>query len=762
MPDKFTSKLVPPEKLPEFMQVARDRYSYAVAIDAEDKKLALDDAEFCLAEPRSTGGTTQWDQGAAQQRIKLRRPCLTENRLQTFTAQVVNDGRQSKPAIRITPLDGGTKETADYFQGRIRHIEYDCNADIAYDTAREQQVTCGRGFLRVTWGYEWKSFRRRIKLERIDNQFAVVFGPAREYDCSDAEYCFVINAITKDEHKRKYGEETTAARTDFASSSNPAPGWFGVGTNCEMVQEAEYWEKTFKTRKLILLSTGHVCWKDEIPNNLAVLGVRIQDERDEQDYRVVQYIIDGADILGETEFPGPYIPIVPQWGREYFLDGRRRTLSLIRYAKDPQRLLNLYVSNIAEQISMMPKTPYWVAMGSIPSGLEGVYETLNDEPRAYVPYNQYDPNNPMRALNAPHRETAEPPIQALVAGYLQAVDAIKASMGIYDASLGNRSNEVSRVAINARQQQADNANYHFHDNEARTRNHVGRIMLHLIKEMDKGVGERPVRSEDGKTRMVKVNTQWRDPELKRVVNYDVENGDYGVAVSTGPSFTSQRQEAFVTYSEIAKTDRNFMGVAGDIVFRNMDAPGADQIADRLEKLLPEEIRPQKQGDDGQPGISPQVAAKVQMIQAEAGRVIEGLTQRVQELEQEIESRTVEVEGKKYTVQLQEETKRLIAAANLGQKEGLQLLLSELQAVKHRLDLQDAEAARQHQAKQAEANRTTQQAEAERQRQHQVSLAQQQAAAEAAGAATQPESPGTAQTINPTSEAPQGAPIQAER
>src|ERR1700677_4684397 len=149
---KFISKLVPPHKLSEFLRVARDRFSFDEAIDHDDRKLAIDDSEFALAEPYGDGnGTKQWDQGAAAGRVRLKRPCLTENRLLTFTAQVVNDGRQSKPAIKISPLDGGTQETAEYFQGRIRQIEYDCSADIAYDSAREQQVTCGRGLIRLLW-----------------------------------------------------------------------------------------------------------------------------------------------------------------------------------------------------------------------------------------------------------------------------------------------------------------------------------------------------------------------------------------------------------------------------------------------------------------------------------------------------------------------------------------------------------------------------------------------------------------------------------
>lgn len=699
---RFESKLVPQDKLAEWMGTARDRLSFAEQMDGPDRALALDDANFALAEPYGGGGTSQWSAGSIQSRNRLRRPCLTENRMLTFTAQVVNDGRQSKPAIAITALDDGTKETAEYFQGRIRHIEYDCDADIAYDSAREQQVTCGRAFIRVNWEYEYKKFRRRINIERIENQFSVYFGPARKYDCSDADYCFVINSITKDEHERKYGKETTVAHTDFASPQNPAPNWIGIGTNGQMVQEAEYWEKSYDERTLALLTDGTVQWKDEIPvpDDVELAGQAtqyrnavIEEERTENDYKVVQYIIDGADILAETEFPGQYIPIVPQWGREYFLDGTRRTLSLIRQAKDPQRLLNLYVSNIAEQISMMPKTPYWVPVGGIPAGANQVYEKLNDEPRAYVPYNARDIVTG-QPLPPPSRETAEPPIAALVQGYNQCVDAIKAAMGIYDPSLGNAPTEQSGIAIKARQHQSDNANFHFHDNESRTRRQLGRIILPLVKLMDSGVqwpkdddepakahfiGDHPVRTEDGKTKLVHVGESWRDPDTRKTVHHDLERGDYGVAVSTGPSYTSQRDEAFDQLTKMAQAWPALLQVGGPTILRLANFPGSDKLADLMEKTLPPALQ---SSPDGQPPLPPQVQAQFEQIQQQASMVIKGLRETVEKQEEEIQKLSLERAGKVLDNQSKMDLAKMQIEAQLASAE----ITTKFQQMSERQDL----------------------------------------------------------------------------
>ena len=249
-----------------------------------------------------------------------------------------------------------------------------------------------------------------------------------------------------------------------------------------------------------------------------------------------------------------------------------------------------------------------------------------------------------------------------------------------------------------------------------------------------------------------VGKPYFDKDLRKKVLYDIGSGNYGVAVSTGPSYTSQRQEAFSVYSEVAKTDKNFMGVAGDIVFRNMDAPGSEQIAERLEKLLPAEIRPQKAGEEGEPTVPPEMLQKMQMIQEQAGAVIEGLTQKVQELESEISSRTIEAETRERIAMLQEETKRLIAAVNIGQKEAQTLLLSELQSIKHKLDLSDAEKEREHRAKQAEMDRKAAAAQAQQGAQEQPQGPSGQSAASMPGTAA-PAAPAL-----PPAASPNGAPL----
>lgn len=714
-----------------FLHLARERYTYALSCDAVDRKEAADDVLFVAGQ--------QWTDAARESRRVADRPCLTENKLGIYTAKVVNDGRQSKPSIRLTPLDGGTTATAEMLQGRVRHIEYETDSDIAYDQAREHQVTSGRGFVRVTTRYKDRSFEQELRIEPIANQFSVLFDPdAREYDRSDAEYCFVLTNYSKGNFERKFGADTEVVRQSFyTDTENPAPQWIGSGVGGDNVQVAEYWLKEYTKRTLCLLNDGKTAFLDEVPE-----GAQIMDRRPVDDPKVCQYIIDGVEVHDKTPWLGSTIPIVPFWGKEMMVEGTRRTYSLIRFAKDPQRLVNLYVSNIAEQIAQMPKAPYIAAEGQL-ANHEDEWESINLSP---IPVVQYRPvvitvNGVQAAVPPPRRETNEPPIQALTVGLNQAIDAIKAAMGIFDASLGAQGNETSGIAIQRRKQQADNANFHFHDNEARSRKRIGRILLEMIPQLDRGEKTVQVRAEDGKTKAVRINTPqpYRDDQTGEVVHHQIDQGaEYSVAIATGPSFSSAREEAFDTYSQIAQADKNFMAVAGDVLFRNMDAPGANEIADRYEQaVIPPQLRPKK---PGQQQIPPEVQQKMQVY----AQTIEQLTQTVHSQAQAIEQKSAEIEGKKWMVALQEQTKLTILEAQLNAQNSQALLKAEVARIGEQLGhFKDAvmqDAAHEHEQalqQQDHQHQADQQASAQANQQGMQASDQQAAADQAAAEPAEP-------------------------
>ena len=330
----------------------------------------------------------------------------------------------------------------------------------------------------------------------------MVWDPAaKKYDRSDAEWCFVIEHISRAQHIRRYGRNSIVSQLDFVREDNPAPGWIGVGKSGKLIQIAQYWRKEFKPRTLALMSNGDERWKDELDDQELISVI---DEREEQDVTVKIYVINGVEILEETESIIPEICVVPYWGEIEVVNEVRRTYSLIRNSKDPQRLLNLEVSNLAEELGKMPKSAWRAVAGSIPEHLMEGWDVSGANPKAVAFYIGRNPEDTTEIFPPPTRETSEPAIQAIVVAINQCIDAIKAGMGIFDSSLGSAKAEYSGISVEKRTQQADITNYHFSANGEFSLKREGEILVQLIKAVDRPGSNVPIRAEDGRTAVVPI------------------------------------------------------------------------------------------------------------------------------------------------------------------------------------------------------------------------------------------------------------------
>lgn len=681
----------------EFLRLARERFDFGRLADAEDRVEAEYDNAFANASNKDLG---QWDKNAKGLRKKHKRPVLQWNRVPVYVQQVVNDGRQNKPSIRVAPGPDGEPHTAEYLQARIRHIEYEANADTAKDTARDQQVTSGRGFIRVGTEYIPGTFDQRVTLDRIENQFSVIWDPASvQYDRSDADWCFVISLISKDAHERKYGKASVVNRLDFAEAMQLAPDWIGIGDDSEMIQIAEYYVKEYKPRTLCLLgSTGLPAWKDDIAEVYEQLQAQglIIEEREEPSPTIIQYCINGAEVLEKTEWIGSTIPIIPVWGREATINGKRRTFSLTRNAQGPQQLLNLYVSNLAEFIGQMPKTPWTVPVGGIPAASERDWANANNSPLAYLLYEQFDSQG--RPINPPNRLLAEPPIQALVIGINQCIDGIKAAMGIYDASLGAQSNETSGIAIQRRRQQSNVTNYHFPDNEARSNKYLGQILVEILPKLDKKGGVYPVRTEDGKTHLVPIGVEHKDWKTGQIVVHDLKKGQYGVTVSTGPSYQSQRQEAYDRDAALVQANPELMWAIGPQMFRSDDTAGAEERADAIERYINFKIPGLLPKKDEQQAIPQQVQQQIAQLQQElqktqgfAQSLHEQLTSRKPELDNQRLLKQMDIDFQREKLQTETQIKWDVAAMQQGIAADIAGLREQIAVLKHERGLEHQKA-----------------------------------------------------------------------
>jgi hypothetical protein len=264
---------------------------------------------------------------------------------------------------------------------------------------------------------------------------------------------------------------------------------------------------------------------------------------------------------------------------------------------------------------------------------------------------------------------------------LNASDDMKSIIGMYDASLGARSNEVSGRAIIARQREGDVSTFHFIDNLGRAIRHTGRILIDLVpKVYDKPRIVR-VLGEDGSERTVPVNQQMPqmnaqtgqpmvDPNGAPILAiHDLAAGKYDLTVETGPSFMTRRQEAAEQMVEFVRAFPPAASVMGDLLAKNLDWPGAAEIAERLKALLPPALQQQQQG------LPPQVAQQIeqgkQMIQ-QGQQLIQQLQAENAQLKQQQASKAQEMAIK----QFEAETDRMKVVAEINKEQAGRTLPSQ--------------------------------------------------------------------------------------
>lgn len=565
------------------------------------RKAAEDDLEFLSGK--------QWPLEVQQERQLDGRPCLTVNRLPQQVQQVTNDQRQNRPSIKVAPVDSAaTEEIADVIEGLVRHIEYNSNAEAAYDTGGESAARCGLGYWRLLTDFvEPKSFDQEIFIKRIRNALSVFFDPySQEPDGSDANWAFIVEDLSPEEYRAKYpGTKLAAQGADWSAIGNNIPAW----VRADGCRVAEYFYKEMRTETIHLLATGETVRDQDLEAQQAKasqanLDAHVVKTRETQVPVVKWCTITGVEILDRTIWLGSFIPIIPVYGNELFVGGKRVLESVIRHAKDPQRMFNYWKSAATETIALAPKAPWVVAEGQI-EGYEEQWATANKKNHAYLPYVPKAFGGEMAP--PPQRQTLEPAVQAITQAAAGAADDIKATTGVYDPALGAQSNEVAGVAIQARANQTQISNYHFFDNMKRSMKHTGRCLVELIPKVYDSARAGRILKEDGTQKIVRLNDPYTDPETGKPQLYSLDAGRYDVTVDTGPSYATRRQEAAASMMDFSRAVPQVAQSCADLIVKNMDWPGADELAERLRLLLP----PQLQNDGKQPQVPPQAMAFIQ-------------------------------------------------------------------------------------------------------------------------------------------------------
>jgi len=603
VPDGFDS-------VEDYLKDMREEYEANLDFDRENRREAEDDKMFAAGE--------QWDPQVLEHRTGL--PCLVINQIPQFTAQLVGDWRQQRNSIKVLPGEDGDVDIASVRGDLIRSIEYKSRADRVYDMAFESTVQCGDGAFRVAVEYAKDDvFDQDVFIRPIDDALSVVWDRMSiDPTGRDARRVFVEDKIPQKEFDRKWKGADTSILSRGETISYRRGGWIDDKT----VRVIEDWRLIERDRLVCLFQDGSIRavdaknMDDLTTKHGPPLKVRVAPCLYAQ-----MHLVTGWKILsGPYEYRLNRLPIVRMTGRVVNVAGKRVRYGLVRFMKDPARLRNFWRSVAAEQLGYAPKAQ-WIAPESAVEGREEQFRKAHLSRDPLMVYNDGAEAPPQRL------EPPAPQMALLNEANINTQD-MKDVTGIHDASLGIRSNETSGKAIMARQREGDVASLTFYDNGNAALLEAGDIINQLIPQIYDGTRTVRLIGEDESAKLQKINDPY-DPESPNLAV-----GNYDVALSTGASYTTRRAEAAEAMMQSIQVWPQLIQVAGDVIAKSQDWPGAEKIAERLKKTIP----PQYLDEEDRKAM--EAAGVGQQIDPEQAQQA---MQRLQELE--MENQTLRLEAK---------------------------------------------------------------------------------------------------------------------
>jgi hypothetical protein len=601
---------------------------------------ALDDLRFRFGD--------QWPTVIQNSRTVEERPCLTINETDSYARKIVNQMREQRPRIKAQAVDDNTDpKLAKIVTGLMRHFEVNSNASHAYDLASEFAVTMGWGYWRLRADYiREDSFFQDIYIDAIDNPFSVYFDPNSSLpNGADAEKALITEKMAKRSFLREYPGAMMGSFSERATGDADAD-W----VTKEDIRIAEFFRIEKQRAKLVALSNGDAVYEDELPPKhiLDAANITMVGDRQSHKRKVVWSKLTAFEELDKKVIPGRFIPVVPVYGVNIVIGGKRLRFGAVRFAKDPQRMVNFWQTAITEGIALAPKAKWVMAEGQ-DEGHENEWAQANVKAMPVLRYRQVDVDG--KPAPPPQRVAPEPPPEGAIMAAMGASQNLARVLGIFDPLLHNAQRKSDRT-INAEAQQSEITNYHFYDNLTQSIEHTGRIAMGWVPTYFDTKRVQRIIGEDGRTQVITLNEKKQvmteTGAIEKVLN-DVTVAMFDVIMETGPGYNSRRQEAVGLLMQLLGTPlgEKVATVADDVIVRQMDFNGADVVADRLAAA-----NPLSQIDE-QSEIPPQ-----------AQMMIKGLQQKLEEAMKALQAAGIEIKMREGITKIKEEgaTKRELIKA----------------------------------------------------------------------------------------------------
>jgi hypothetical protein len=587
------------------------------------------------------------------------KPRYTFDMVNPIVDQVVAEIEQAAFDIKVSPMSGeASKETAIIIDGLVRNIE-------AMSRAKDIYINAGRGM--ATAGYDgWmvshkysdpQSFDQDLVIETVANFIdRVWFDPAAYLqDKSDAQYAFLLHAMSVQEYVKRYPEGSQAS----VSIDREGDAYYDKG-QVIVVGQLFYLEQ--EACELVLMSNGSVYTIDDdfkkVVDELTMLGIEQVRTRKAYKNKVYSRFFDQTDWLeGKEETIFDRIPIVPVFANFKITENKTIYWGVVEKLLDPQRVLNYSLSREIEEGALAPRAKYWMTLTQA-AGHEDALATLNTNSDPVQFYNP-DPESPGAPMQQGGAQV-NPGLRTISESMRQLIGQ---TAGMFAASMGDNPGLQSGVAIESLQSKGDNGTIKYFRALEAGITATGEILIKAIPKVYDA--QRTVRLlyEDGSTEMQVLNEPVIDQQSGEIVTLnDLSKGQYSVSCRAGPSFRNRQQETIETIIEIAKVDPSIVGMAGDILLNAIPTSAATQIGERKRlQMMAQGLIPQSQMTDeevqqqqmsaqsqGQAQDPAMVLAQAEMAKAQA----EQMRAQVEVQRLQLETAKIQLEAQKMQLGLQ--------------------------------------------------------------------------------------------------------------
>ena len=539
----------------------------------------------CLADRRfySIAGS-QWE-GDFKSQFE-NRPRLEVNKVHLGVMRIINEYRNNRITVDFLPKDGASDEgLADTCDGLYRADEQDSCADEAYDNAFEEAVGGGFGAWRLRTEYEDEEDdedeRQRIRIEPIYDADKFVFFDlnAKRQDKSDARFCYVLTAMSYEAYEEEYGIDPASMPTSIEMTE------FDWQTP-DVVYVAEYYRVEEKSETVRIFQTldgseerytERDFEEDEnLERMLAATGATEVRQKRVKRRKVRKYIMNGSEVLEDLGYiAGNQIPIIPVYGKRWYIDNRERMMGHVRMVKDAQRLKNMQLSRLAE-ISAYSAVQKPIFSPEQVAGHEVAWAEDNVKNNPYLLINPIMNADGAETLQGPADYVRAPDIPPAMAALLQVTEQDMIDLlGKQDAA-DELQTHMSGKAIEMIQTRLDHLNFIYMSNMAKAIKRSGEVWLSMARDVLVEDGRKmKTMSMDGEIGQVELARPVLDDAGAVAYENDMSNAKFDVAVNVGPSSASKRAGIVRSVTGMLQlaTDPETQSILTSMALMNMEGEG---------------------------------------------------------------------------------------------------------------------------------------------------------------------------------------------